>query len=109
MSAPNARSFARASFDAVDNCTSTSVAYRLCPKAKRDRITRIVLSEWEMLCPSLTELPADFSAGAFRSTLTANVKARMREEKWGFVWWLPILFAVVEIIIKILIERWLAT
>jgi hypothetical protein len=109
MSAPNARHFARASFDTVDSYASTSVAYRFCPKAKRDRITRIVLSEWEMLCPGLTELPADVSAGDFRSALTANVKARMRDEKWGFVWWLPILFAVVEIIIKILIERWLAT
>lgn len=97
--------FARGSFDAID--ADKSVTLRLCPRGKRDRIAAIVMSEWELLNPSITELPASVSPGDFREALSRNVKTRIRSEEWGFVWWLPLVFMVAEIIIKILIERWL--
>jgi hypothetical protein len=99
--------FSRGSWDAID--ADRSVAVRLCPRAKRDRVTHIILSEWEMLNPSITELPDGVSPGDFREALTRNVRTRIRQQEWGFIWWLPLVMMVAEAIIRLLIERWLKT
>ena len=107
--AARSRDFWRESLNIVDDHRpASSLAWGWCGKARRERIANIALSEWKLLCPKLSELPADLSPGDFRQALTANVRRRIQQEKVGFVWWLPILYAVAEVIIRLLIERWLA-
>jgi hypothetical protein len=105
--AARSREFCRESLDLVDAYRPTSISWAAAGKKRREQITRITLSEWELLCPKLTELPAGTEAGDFRAALTANVRRRIRQEV-GFVWWLPIAYAVAEIIIRILMKRWLS-
>ena len=107
--AARSRDFWRESLNIVDDHRpASSYSWGWCGKSRREQIARIVLCEWELLSPQLSELPAGVSQGDFRAALTANVRRRIREEKVGFVWWLPILYLVAELIIKLLIERWLA-
>jgi len=103
------RDFFNESLDLVDSHRpASSYSWGWCGKGRRAKVANIVLSEWKLLCPKLSELPADLSPGDFRQALTANVRRRIQQEKVGFVWWLPILYAVAEVIIRLLIERWLA-
>ncbi|MDE2440738.1 MAG: hypothetical protein KGP14_06915 [Betaproteobacteria bacterium] len=106
--AARSRDFCRESLDLVDAYRHASgVSWSVAGKKRREQIARIVLHEWEMLCPQLTALPASTAPGDFRQALTANVRRRIRQEV-GFVWWLPIAYAVAEIIIRLFIQRWLS-
>jgi hypothetical protein len=105
--AARSRDFCRESLDLVDAYRPASISWAAAGKKRREQIARIVLHEWEMLCPQLTALPASTAPGDFRQALTANVRRRIRQEV-GFVWWLPIAYAVAEIIIRLFIQRWLS-
>lgn len=81
---------------------SRHLALRAIGRHRRGEILDIIVSEWSV-CEAVC---SDQDVEDFRKTLTDRVRDRVREHEWGFIWWLPLVMAVVEIIIKLLIERW---
>lgn len=96
--------FAADSFATIER--SRNGYLRLAGSTVRGRVAKIVLSEWQLLESKQLQYQISASAEDFRASLKQNVFAEIRKQKWGFVWWLPLVFAIAEIIIKILIQRW---
>lgn len=98
---PDSAAFARGSFAAVEQ--SGHPILRLIGEHRRGKLLAIVVSEWAV-CEA--ECGADADLGVFQAALTERVRRKVRAENWGFIWWLPLVMAAIEIIIKLLIERW---
>ena len=99
---PRGTTFATGSLAAVESSRHTLL--RLVGRRARGRILQLVVSEWQLL----DDHRSDYAeVGDFQAALTERVRTRVREEKWGFVWWLPLVMMVAEVIIRLLIERWL--
>lgn len=93
--------FVRGSFAIVEQ--SRHPALRLIGERRRGRLLSIIVFEWAM-CEADGDANADL--GDFQAALTERVRRKVRAENWGFIWWLPLVMAAIEIIIKLLIERW---
>jgi hypothetical protein len=77
---------------------------RAIGKDRRERITEIAMMEWEQIEKAFQGTAANEQD--FERALRSAVVARVKQQKWGFVWWLPLVLWAVELIIKILIQRW---
>ena len=98
----NSQAFYRGCLDAVR--ASRHPTLRAIGAKRRDRIVGIVMQEWESLQDTFEGTAA--SQSDFVTALRSVSIARVKEHEWGFVWWLPLVLWAVELIIKILIQRW---
>lgn len=73
-------------------------------RRRRERIAGIVMEEWEHLQPKFESTEA--SVDDFHEELLKVVRLRVRQQEWGFVWWLPLVMWAAELIIRLIIERW---
>ena len=96
--------FALGSIAVVDR--SKHPILRLLGRQRRGKLLDTIVSEWSV-CEADDGTCADLED--FRQTLIDRTRDRVRDQQWGFVWWLPLVMAAIEIIIKLLIERWTQT
>lgn len=81
---------------------SRHIALRLAGHGARQRIAKLVFDEFERV---VAENP-NASAAAIRATVRQRVKAQVRGNEVGFVWWLPLALWAAEILIELLIKLW---
>jgi len=98
----NSQAFYAGCMDAVK--ASNHPTLKAIGKRRRERIAVIAMQEWEQIEKSFADTAAN--EDDFRQALTSAVRARVKQEDFGFVWWLPLVLWAVELIIKILIQRW---